>query len=56
MSNIEGGRYAQCIDLSKNWEPDIWNVIKFGTVLENVVFDDHNREVDYSEKSVTGCD
>ncbi|KAB2604598.1 hypothetical protein D8674_015767 [Pyrus ussuriensis x Pyrus communis] len=25
-------------------------------VLENVVFDDHNREVDYSEKSVTGCD
>ncbi|XP_042410155.1 phosphoenolpyruvate carboxykinase (ATP)-like [Zingiber officinale] len=52
ISNIEGCCYAKCIGLTKEKEPDIWNAIKFGTVLENIVFDEHTREVDYSDNSI----
>ena len=51
--NFEGGCYAKVIDLSASKEPEIWNAIRFGALVENTRFVPGTHTVDYANKSVT---
>ncbi len=51
--NFEGGCYAKTIRLSREGEPQIWNAIRFGSVLENVVVDPRTRQADFDSERYT---
>lgn len=52
--NFEGGCYAKAIDLTKEKEPEIWDAIRFGALLENINFmEGTSTKVDFSDKSKT---
>ena len=51
--NFEGGCYAKVIDLSHEKEPEIWDAIRFGSIVENTRFVPGTHTVDYANKSVT---
>ncbi|MEM7107132.1 MAG: phosphoenolpyruvate carboxykinase (ATP) [Bacteroidota bacterium] len=51
--NFEGGCYAKVIDLSREKEPEIFDAIRFGAIVENTRFHDGTREIDYANTSVT---
>ena len=53
LFNFEGGCYAKAIRLSKDDEPDIYNAIRHGALLENVVYDLNTHEVDFDNASKT---
>jgi phosphoenolpyruvate carboxykinase (ATP) len=52
--NFEGGCYAKTINLSAEAEPEIYaTTSKFGTVVENMVFDEHTKDLDFEDNSLT---
>lgn len=51
--NIEGGCYAKAVYLTREAEPQIFDALRFGAVLENVVFDAADHHVDFSNTSIT---
>ena len=51
--NIEGGCYAKAIYLTRDAEPQIFDALRYGAVLENVVYDEADHHVDFANSSIT---
>ena len=51
--NFEGGCYAKTIDLSREKEPQIYDAVKFGALLENIGFQNESSTPDYTDGSIT---
>ncbi|MDO8494111.1 MAG: phosphoenolpyruvate carboxykinase (ATP), partial [Deltaproteobacteria bacterium] len=51
--NLEGGCYAKCIRLSKEFEPQIWAAIRSGAVVENIVMNPQTGEIDFNSDAIT---
>jgi phosphoenolpyruvate carboxykinase (ATP) len=51
--NFEGGCYAKTINLSKENEPQIYNATRFGTIVENMLFEPGTRKIDYANDGIT---
>jgi phosphoenolpyruvate carboxykinase (ATP) len=51
--NIEGGCYAKAVYLTRESEPEIFDALRFGAVLENVVYDEAHHHVDFTDTSIT---
>jgi phosphoenolpyruvate carboxykinase (ATP) len=51
--NFEGGCYAKCINLKKENERQIWDAIRFGSVMENVILKTNRRDPDFTDGSLT---
>lgn len=51
--NFEGGCYAKCIRLTREGEPQIWDAIRFGSVLENLDIDPHTRVPNFDSQKYT---
>lgn len=51
--NIEGGCYAKAIDLTPESEPEIFQALRFGAIMENVVVDEEDRHIDFHDSHIT---
>lgn len=51
--NFEGGCYAKVIDLSAEKEPEIFNAIRPGAIVENTTFIDGTTDIDFASKKIT---
>jgi phosphoenolpyruvate carboxykinase (ATP) len=51
--NFEGGCYAKCIDLTEEKEPQIYHAIRFGALVENTLFHEGTRSIDFADDTKT---